>query len=447
MKLFQRYGNSENDRRCTVLHAVKYTAVFVITLIVLWLMLTASALIPNDAIRSNYEKSVYYYSDKDAFEFTSGKKLSAIADNYADAIWLNVAWNMGEGNPVISSVRTSYHNGGEFGVNSGLYFTVINGAQPNTEYNRYWHGTAMLIRVLHLFTDVSGIKIIGFAVFIAFLVFSVLIIAKKHHDIALILVLSAAAVQIWNIRLSIEYQPSFLIAFMLIPLYVTFERKGDGYVKILSIISGVSVAFFDFLTTETVTVLLPLAVVLAVRAKEKRLGAPKDAFELTIKCGILWLAAYTGAFLIKWAAASCVAGTNVFEAAAQSAAVHLIGGNTAGIDINNRPKSFISCIFANLTVLFGGTERVQYVRVAAGCVICFAVIFSVWYLFHKKQENGNITLLLGILGAVVFVRFLVLSNHSYVHEFFVYRALITPIFSLLTSVWLSVRGGEKRRRQ
>ena len=172
MKLFQPCVGAVSDRRRALFSALKYTAVFVVTLIILWLIQVLSALIPNEALFANYEKSVYYYSDKDAFEYTDGKRLNAVADNYADAIWLNVAWNMGRENPVEGSLNTQYHNGGEYGVNWGLYSAVIDGGQPNTDYTRYWHGTAIFIRILHLFTDVEGIKIIGFCFFIILFVLS-----------------------------------------------------------------------------------------------------------------------------------------------------------------------------------------------------------------------------------------------------------------------------------
>ena len=138
-----------------------YAAVFVVTLSVLWLLLFLSALIPNSAIRSNMEQSTLSYKQRDAFEFTREAQLNSVADHYADSIWLNVAWNMGTGEALTASIQTNYYDGEELGKNAGLYYTVMEGVQPNTDYTRYWHGTAAFIRLLHLFTDVEGVKLIG----------------------------------------------------------------------------------------------------------------------------------------------------------------------------------------------------------------------------------------------------------------------------------------------
>ena len=87
----------------------------------------------------------------------------------------------------------------------------------------------------------------------------------------MLLVCALSAVQFWNIRLCMEYQPVFLVTFLLCPLYLAAERRSIS-LTLLSAAGGCMAAFFDFLTAETVTLLLPLILVTAVRAKEKRLG-------------------------------------------------------------------------------------------------------------------------------------------------------------------------------
>jgi len=48
---------------------------------------------------------------------------------------------------------------------------------------------------------------------------------------------------------------------------------------------------------------------------------------------------------------------------------------------------------------------------------------------------------------VVFLRYLVLNNHSYLHEFFTYRALAAPILALLLVLRLNTGLPEKRGRR
>ncbi|MBE6913179.1 MAG: hypothetical protein E7473_11710 [Ruminococcaceae bacterium] len=423
----------------------KYAGVFAVTLFLLWLVLFLSALIPNDSIRDNMEKSALSYKKSDAFEFTDDNNLNSVSDNYADTIWLNVAWNMGKENPLSATIATNYYDGEGYGENAGLYLTIAGDVPPNTDYTRYWHGTAAFLRITHLFTDISGAKTIGFILFLSLLALtSFMLVRKKHWDIALILLSSLALVHIWRLHLSIEYQPSFILTFALIPLYLTLERKGDKWLKILGVIGGASVAFFDFLTTETVTILLPLALVIAIRAKEERLQGFKESLFLIIKCLILWGCAYIGAFFIKWIIASLVTGGNVFEIALSSVSERL---GEIPASFVEKSDSFLSAPLANLNMLFGGGERVDYTQVFVGVAISASVLISVWYVFRKSKSIHPASKLLLILGAVVLLRYLILNNHSYIHCFFTYRALSSLIFAILSATWLDMRFSQGKKRK
>lgn len=423
----------------------KHITVFATLLFALWLLLFLSSLIPNKEIRDNMLQSVLSYRERDAFQFVNGDKLNSVADHYADSIWLNIAWNIGEGNALESTIRTNYYDGGRIGENAGLYYTVMDKALPNTDYTRYWHGTTMFIRLFHIFTDVEGIKTIGFTLFVLLAALSIYILIRKGHcDLAVMLVLSLIAVQIWNIRLSIEYQPTFILAFVMIPLYLVLEQRSDSHLTILSVVSGTVTAFFDFLTTETVTILLPLALVVAVRIKENRLDNTRQSFVLLIKCMLVWVCAYCGTFLMKWTIASIVTQTNAF-AAALSSVNERVGSTPA--DFVEKANSFLFAPLSNLTVLFGGKFRVEYGILLLGLSASLLILLSVWYLFRKNKERHPGATLLLFLGFIVLIRFLVLNNHSYMHCFFTYRALTTMIFAMLSALWLNIELPRKKGRQ
>lgn len=413
-------------------------AVFAVTLLLLWGLLALSACIPNEGLRANMEQSALSYKDADAFSFDGGQKLNAVSDNYADTILLNISWHMGNGNPAAASLDTKYYDGGEMGENYGLYASVTGNAAPDTDYTRYFHGSAMFVRFFHLFADVHVMKWCGFiaAALLAALT-CVLLVRKKQPWLAFALLLSLAAVQFWNIRLSLEYQPAFIVCFLLCPLYLLFEEKHDGWLTVLSVIGGCMVAFFDFLTTETVVLLLPLTLVVAVRARENRLGERKENFLWLLKNGAAFGAAYAGTFLTKWTVATIVTGENKF-ASALSSVGERIGGTLADEGITNPLLRIPAAVAANLSTVFGGEARVEPVRVIVGLFIVIAVLGSIVFLFRRKGVNKTALLLLTALGGVVILRFMALSNHSYLHEFFTYRALIVPIFALLCGVLLCI---------
>ena len=416
----------------------------------MWFLLVCAAVIPNEMLREHMEESALSYKEKEAFSFERGKKWNGISDNYADTILLNVSWNMGGENPLLSSLDTWYYSGETLGENAGLYLSVTEDMEPDTDYTRYWHGSAVFVRLFHLVTDVKGIKTMGFLAAMSLAALTVaMLFARKHYEIGMGLLLSMGAVQIWNIGLSLEYEPAFVICFLLCPLYLWMERKGNVYITCLSLAGGVLVAFFDFLTTETVVLLVPLILVIAVRAKERCLGDEKENVRLLFWCGICWGLAYMGTFLVKWTAASLVTGENKFLLALSSAGER-VNGTLPGEQADGFARIPMA-VAANLTMMFGGEARVEPVRVAAGMAVSFLVLGSVFYLFHKKKGNGIAVRLMILLGSVVLLRYMVLSNHSYLHEFFTYRALISPALAVFLSLALSMEfpafGRRKRSRK
>ncbi|MBQ8403654.1 MAG: hypothetical protein IJX55_04420 [Clostridia bacterium] len=420
-----------------------HLGVWLILITLLWLLLVSASALPNESIRANMEKSALSYADKDAFSFENGKKINSISDNYADTILLNVAWNMGEGNPLTSSLDTKYYDGEEFGESYGLYLAVTEGKAPNTDYTRYWHGSAVFVRLLHLVTDVNGVKIIGFSVSLLLLALTLfLLCSKKHYDIAVLICISLCVVQIWNVRLSMEYQPAFIIAFLLCILCLLLERKSDTYVTLLCVAGGTLVCFFDFLTAETLTLLLPLMLVIAVRAKEKRLSTFRESVIILAKCGTAWLASYAGAFIAKWTAATVATGENAF-AKALSFAGERVGGEVSGTQ--EMPNTFFSSVTANLGAMLGTQRRLDYPATFLTLAIIILLLVSVWYLFRTADGEKTAAKLLLLLGSLVLVRFLVLNNHSFIHCFFTYRALAPTVFACLAALWFNI-GFVKRKR-
>lgn len=425
-----------------------HVLLFFLMLGVLWLMLILTAAIPNASLKRNMEKSAVSYKNKEAFSFENGDKWNSVSDNYADTILLNVSWTMGRGNPFVSSLDTWYNDGEGDGESVGFYRMVTEETlEPNMDYTRYWHGSAIFVRLLHLVTNVNGMKSIGLAATLLLAFITMVILAKRGHpDLAMALLASLAAVQIWNIRLSLEYQPAFLLCFLLCPFYLWAERRGDGGLTYLSVAGGVLIAFFDFLTTETVVFLVPMLLVLGVRAKEGRLGSFKKNFRILLVCGLCWLLAYGGTFLMKWVLASLVTGENKFMIAFSSVEER-IGGSLLGEGPENPIVRIPAAVAANLSVLFGSSKRVDVPRILLGLLAVFMVGVSMLYLYHKKDADRTALKLLVLLGAVVFIRYMALNNHSYLHEFFTYRALFSPILAVFAGVAISIElPGRKKKR-
>ncbi len=421
----------------------KLAAAFLASLLVLWSLLVLACAIPNNAIRANMQKSATSFATVEPYAFTDGDKLLAVTDNYADVILLCVAWHMGEGSPLVASLDTSYHDGHlpdgtDMGENYGLYISLTEDAPANTDYSRYFHGSSLFVRLFHLFGDVALQKAVGLATTLLLAALTcVQLVRYKHPGLAFALALSLACVHVWNIGLSLEYQSPFLVCFALCPFWLWAVRRGVGLLPLLSVISGVAIAFFDFLTCETLVILLPLMLVVAVRARENRLAPFKQSLGLLALCLAAFLAAYAGTFVAKWTMATLATGENKFLTALTSAGERVSGtAESQGLS-GSLLVRIPSAVLANLTVLFAGEGRLDIAKVLIGLAVSLAVLASVRFLFKIKLADKTPIYLLLLLASVVFARYMLLSNHSYLHEFFTYRALAAPIFALLSCVGLS----------
>lgn len=431
-------------------------AVFAVALSVLWGLLTAAAAIPNEKIYDNMLTSALYFKDKEPYK--TEPVLMLIQDNFADVILINVVWNMGEGDPFVSALNTAYYDGNDgeidYGENWGL-FCAVNGTPPNTDYSRYWHGTGAVIRPLLLFTDIQGIKLIGtIATFVLLAVNVGLLLKKRQFFAAGALTAAFLSVHIWNVCLSLEYQPAIIITLLILPFFIIFE-KNNGALSILSVISGVMIAFFDFLTCETLTLIIPLIIVFIMRKQENRLPPLKNSLLLSLKCAIAWGLSYMGAYLVKWGAVSLVTGENKFAAALSSVEERLVG---EAEELSPVAQFFLAPL-ANISTLFYGTDRVDPGAIIGGLVLSLLVFGAVFYLFRsKKRFDKGFNILMLILGSVPILRYFVLNNHSYLHEFFTYRALASTILAFFAMLWYSLelrpekekppvkKGGKKRGR-
>ena len=423
---------------------LRRAAVFAAVLLALWAALTAAAAIPNERIYDNMYESAMYYKDKPPFPNESQMRL--VQDNFADAILLNVTWNMGSGEPFSSALNTAYYDGNDgtddYGENWGLYCAVQGTAPPNTDYTRYWHGMAAVIRPLMLFTDVSGIKLIGtITAFVLLAVNTALLLKKRQYFAAGALVAAFLCIHVWNIGMSLEYQPAVLVTLALLPLYILFE-KNDGALSIFAVISGVMIAFFDFLTCETLTILIPLIIVFIIRKQDGRLPDLRSNLLLSLKCGGAWGLSYVGTFLVKWSAVSLVTGENKFSAALASAEVRFVGEAEQLSPI----EQFFLAPVANISTIFGGTGRVDWGAFAAGLIISAVVLGSIFYLFRCREKfDRSFTLTMLILGALPIARYFLLNNHSYLHEFFTYRALASTILAVFAGLWYTLEFRPKKK--
>ena len=437
-------------------------------------LLLVSSLIPQKSIQKNAELSSAYFSTTPLFEYLIKNQNAVKRDNYADCISTGIAYHFGNssqeegsGNPFIRILKAGYTRDEGENVNTGLQRAVETGAPTNVSYSRYWHGGAAVIRLLLPALSVPKMHMVFF---FAGIVLNLSLVAfwifRKEYHLGSAYLVGMIAGKILFAYPCFEY----LFVCLIMPVtsflvYLWFRgflpgpgrRSGAEKLPFESIflVTGILTCFFDFLTAETLTFTLPAFVGLVcmenilnkpftVRGGEEEKITPLKFF---LKSGIFWLSGYGGMFVLKWVLAGLFLGKEEMNTALEFVAERTLGDVHATKNLASPVLNFgdrMKGVFLdNLSCLFGIPENVKessVILILSG-VLCG--LFILWFFLRKrggnkdkkqrgntnqKEKKGNAFFPLYLsLAFVPVLRFLVLSNHSYLHSFFTYRALIVTV--------------------
>ena len=440
---------------------------FVVSLSALIFLSWLSACIPKNAIRENLlESARYLLASEDVFyQIREGDRRTEL-HNYADATTLNILYSIdGEDRLEELFISPFYSDRGnaEKPVTELLAERIESEKEADTVYDRYWHGMTMVLRPLFLLLTIQGIRWVFLSVLV--ILFSILIVSMVKKGLkmpALFLGLAAISVQLPVTAFCIEYLPTVLI---MVGCSVAVLHCGEKRERIFGIccVSGVLVAFFDFLTTETLAIVVPLAIAFCVWAKEGKLQSFWKEVKFLALAGVSWGMAYVGSYFVKWTLSSVILGSNRWTTAVESFFVRqggdvvsfaldsLINGKeipeaaikTAGGTVLWQP---LSAVMINLRLFLGFSGKISLESLALLLFFVTAGVAGVLFLFRKK-EAGVLPGILLLLGLVPLVRMMVLYNHATVHCFFVYRAYMGTVFCLLTALWEVVDWNLLQRRK
>lgn len=419
-----------------------YPIIFISTVLVCLLFLLATTLIPQGAVRENVKAGAGYFYETPLFESAVGNLENFKRDNYADCITAGIAWHLGEGEPLRAVLEANYNFLPDENVNESFY-RQMQGENVNTEsYSRYWHGSAGIIRLLFLFTDIEGIRytiaVIGLILNVAMVIS---LIRKKQvalcitYTIAFLLVNGVFALS------CLEYAFIFLLVPLITVFLITSKRmKEERNVAATFLVAGMLTAFFDFLTAETLTFTVPFVIYfITVRSeemmKETKTAQRRKDWLFLLKSGICWCVGYVGMFLAKWGLSALVLGKDTFLASADLA-LERINGDVSLTLSSTGPKADLGQRLAgifqrNLGCLYWSPQDIKISTVILITLIIVSVSGIFWYMMRKEKYEYDRAVLFTVVALVPYLRFLVVSNHAYIHYFFTYRAQLVTVMVLL----------------
>lgn len=424
----------------------------IITAFICVFLLFTTAYIPQSAIQKQMKESAEYYSEHLLFDRVTPFSFLSRQDNYADCILTNIIYHIDSENILISVLSASYYNPDGEEVNESFSYAVNNPANvsgndkvvPNVDYSRYWHGSMVLLRPLFMFFDIRMIRmILGIMILLLTVWFFYLLIREKYHFFACCYVVGLISVSAWMCGFCVEYTMPFLVMAVELPvLFLLMTRKvndeKDEYQeKILwcvLAVSGIVTAFLDFLTAETLTFTVAYMLYLVMRNKRGQIQGFKKECVRMIKSGGVWGIAYTLMFFLKWIMACIFLGKDAFMDALRQAAFRMNGdatlGNVTGAETVSDRERIFGALWRNFACLLPFRDSMKVWTTVIALVVTVVVTFCIWYLFRTKKVN-DINRLFGILAIIPVGRFIALNNHSYIHFFFTYRALLVTVVVLV----------------
>ncbi|MBQ3104928.1 MAG: hypothetical protein IJC59_03580 [Lachnospiraceae bacterium] len=422
-------------------------AAAVLTALLCMAALFGTSLIPQAAIAEGCLKSAEFFYEEELFPYLLSGQFNTRQDHYADCILVNILYHIEEEAPISSPVTAAYYHGEKENVNDSLYAAVKEEKEPNVDYFRYWHGSMALLRPLFLFTDIQGARLLLGGLLLLMTLLASWAVAKRGERVLAVSYLAANVIlQMWMCGFCIEYITTPLVAngilLVLLHLYDTWgeqREEMDHRVGRLMAVSGVLTCFVDFLTTETLTVTLPLLFLLLLRFRDGRLQSCRKEMATMAAGGLIWGLSYGGMFLLKWGIASALLGREALLGALSSAGERIAGivhlGSSSLDPEATAGERLLGALAYNWGSLFPFREEM---RAGAALVFFFGLLFlcfAIIYLFRGKDFSGKTVVLCLLLSCVPYLRYMTLSNHSYLHYFFTYRAQLVGITALCYCTW------------
>lgn len=431
-------------------HTAKYLSIYIMVVLILFLMLVITSKIPRKAIYNNLKESADYYRELPGIRRKSAAKEYESIHYYADSMLLNIMYYINPDHPITSSMEAMFYQEKEYDSNEDFVKVMDENVEANQQYIRYWHGSLSILTPLMIFMNIEQIYILSNVVFWVLMIILVYLLWKKYKTLAIAFIIASIMIKIEIMPNCIEYLWTGLIMLITSILSILWEKKGSHKLYLLYFITGMVTCYLDFLTTETLTILIPMIIVLLIRYKDERVTNWKEGFKFVIISGLIWFIGYCLMWGAKWLLASIILNINALDYVKENALLRL----------NTNSDEMIKCDFPttftkNFTNLYPLNKIIKNMSVMILLFIFLALIYLILKTISKfiivltknddtRPKERWIKILLFLIGTIPYVRYLFLLNHSYFHSFFTYRAQMPTIIAIIFIMIYSV---DKRIRK
>lgn len=323
-------------------------------------------------------------------------------DNFTDALIINQAVNLrSEG--VKSILLLPRHDEGVHQCNNLRHLMAGTDEGRTIHYARYWHGSTFLARLLLTVTSYTGIRYLIFLFSSVVLLWCMMRLWRTVGRKALVAVAAALLlVNVYVMQFSLQFVPVLLIALGGI-LWLTYRPSCKAGLLFFAL--GSLTAFADLITVPTLTLGLPLVVLVAMHHETDW----RRGLLMVVQVAAWWLAGYVLTWVAKWGLATLLTGENIF-ADAYGQGNHWSKGGSSYIG---------EAITSNL--------RFVHWKFVVAALAVMAVLAAVRY-----RSKGWVLMVQYLLVALIpFVYYVLMAHPAQHHAWFNYRTLATAVAALL----------------
>ena len=415
---------------------LNYIIIFILTLFILFFALVVSSMIPRSAIEPKIIESVEFYKKRAGLHEIEKDHIYSYIHYYADTRKLNILYFTDSENPTESILWSKYYQEIKADTNSNFINAVEKNKEPNEQYLRYWNGCLLVLRPLLTIFNMEQIYLINIILLSILALVLIYMLFKKSKKLAFIFFIASILVASWYVPLCIEYSVTFYIMLIasIIAIKIDKNKKNkskeevDGKLFKLFFITGMVTTFFDFLTTEILTIFVPILLILIIRKEESRLDSLKNIFKFIIKSSVLWFVGYCGMWLAKWIISSIVLHINAFEYVKDEFALR-INGLQGLSSYQKLYGNVINRNFMGIPLIDFISTNFEHWEIKSVLIIFIALVLM--FINWKELKNKKYLIIFVLIAITPYIRYLVLANHSYRHAMFTFRDQIITIIVIL----------------
>lgn len=395
------------------------------------LLLTAVYSIPLSSVEENVKSSASTF-EHDKSHDTLFSWCSSTLDIYTDSYMFSEATYNGDETVLTKAMASYYGTIGEESVLESFIDHNINNVEYDNKvgYSRYWHGYLLFLKPLLVILDYTGIRIINTIVQCVLTGWLLLLLYKSGLKYLILpYLITVSFLMPITCFMCMQFSSCFYV-FTITSIVLLLNKNRIGHEKIVILVfafSGITTAFFDFLTFPITTLGIPAVIFICLRLKQ-----PIKRFlkELGVVFGA-WLVGYAGMWFSKWIVASIILHKNVITEGLESVSTRT-SQVTPGTDSMLNKVPLFGVFIRNFRALF---------FTPATIVFLIYIIVLIVLIIRKKQirkslnlDSKKLIIPFAVIGMLPIIWYIFTVNHSSVHYMITFRTAVVLIFAICSYI-------------